>query len=126
MSPDSDGKLNYAVDGELAQAKALNSGRIQADGGYVVMTAKSADDVLGTELPRPHGQPRSRSVSCQPLYGCGFRRHRRDHQPRKVVMPSGRAASQGGPECEAYRSGSARPPWFRRIPSERADPRGFF
>ena len=48
LSPDSDGKLNYAVDGELAQAKALNSGRIQADGGYVVMTAKSADDVLGT------------------------------------------------------------------------------
>lgn len=32
LSPDSDGKLNYAVDGELAQAKALNSGRIQADG----------------------------------------------------------------------------------------------
>ena len=78
------------------------------------------------QLPRPHGQPRSRSVSCQPLYGCGFRRHRRDHQPRKVVMPSGRAASQGGPECEAYRSGSARPPRFRRILSERADPRGFF
>ena len=48
LSPDSDGKLNYAVDGELAQAKALNSGRIQADGGYVVMTAKSAQDVLGT------------------------------------------------------------------------------
>lgn len=48
LSPDSDGKLNYAVDGELAQAKALNSGRIQADGGYVVMTAKSAQDLLGT------------------------------------------------------------------------------
>lgn len=48
LSPDSDGKLNYAVDGEMAQAKALNSGRIQADGGYVVMTAKSAQDVLGT------------------------------------------------------------------------------
>ena len=48
LSPDSDGKLNYAVDGELARAKALNSGRIQADGGYVVMTAKSAQDLLGT------------------------------------------------------------------------------
>lgn len=48
LSPDSDGKLNYAVDGELAQAKALSSGRIQADGGYVVMTAKSAQDLLGT------------------------------------------------------------------------------
>ncbi|MGN8782170.1 two-partner secretion domain-containing protein [Acidaminococcus fermentans] len=48
LSADSAGKLNYAVDGELAQAKALNSGRIQADGGYVVMTAKSAQDVLGT------------------------------------------------------------------------------
>ena len=48
LSADSDGKLNYAVDGELAQAKALNSGRIQADGGYVVMTAKSAQDLLGT------------------------------------------------------------------------------
>lgn len=48
LSPDSDGKLNYAVDGDLAQAKALNSGRIQADGGYVVMTAKSAQDLLGT------------------------------------------------------------------------------
>lgn len=48
LSPDSDGKLNYAVDGELARAKALNSGRIQADGDYVVMTAKSAQDVLGT------------------------------------------------------------------------------
>ena len=48
LPADSDGKLNYAVDGELAQAKALNSGRIQADGGYVVMTAKSAQDVLGT------------------------------------------------------------------------------
>lgn len=48
LSADSDGKLNYAVDGELARAKALNSGRIQADGGYVVMTAKSAQDVLGT------------------------------------------------------------------------------
>ena len=48
LSPDGDGKLNYAVDGDLAQAKALNSGRIQADGGYVVMTAKSAQDLLGT------------------------------------------------------------------------------
>ncbi len=48
LSPDSDGKLNYAVDGDLAQAKALNSGKIQADGGYVVMTAKSAQDVLST------------------------------------------------------------------------------
>lgn len=48
LSPDSDGKLNYAVDGDLARAKALNSGRIQADGGYVVMTAKSAQDLLGT------------------------------------------------------------------------------
>lgn len=48
LSPDSDGKLNYAVDGEMAQAKVLNSGRIQADGGYVVMTAKSAQDLLGT------------------------------------------------------------------------------
>ena len=48
LSPDGDGKLNYAVDGELARAKALNSGKIQADGGYVVMTAKSAQDLLGT------------------------------------------------------------------------------
>lgn len=48
LSPEGDGKLNYAVDGDLARAKALNSGRIQADGGYVVMTAKSAQDVLGT------------------------------------------------------------------------------
>ena len=48
LSPDSDGKLNYAVDGELVQAKALNRGRIQTDGGYVVMTAKSAQDLLGT------------------------------------------------------------------------------
>ena len=36
------------MDGELVQAKALNRGRIQTDGGYVVMTAKSAQDLLGT------------------------------------------------------------------------------
>lgn len=48
LSPDSDGKLNYTVDGALAQARTLSSGSIKANGGYVVMTAKSADDVLGT------------------------------------------------------------------------------
>ena len=47
--------------GELAQAKALNSGRIQADGGYVVMTAKSAQDLLGTVVNNT-GTPRSQTL----------------------------------------------------------------
>ena len=43
-----DDKLNFTVDGDLAKAQAINSGSLKADGGYVVMTAKSAGDVLST------------------------------------------------------------------------------
>lgn len=48
LSSDADGKLNFTVDGTLARAQSLNSGTLKADGGYVVMTAKSAGDVLST------------------------------------------------------------------------------
>lgn len=48
LSSDADGKLNFTVDGTMARAQSLNSGTLKADGGYVVMTAKSAGDVLST------------------------------------------------------------------------------
>lgn len=48
LSAADDDKLNFTVDGELAKAQALNSGSLKADGGYVVMTAKSAGDILST------------------------------------------------------------------------------
>lgn len=48
LSAADDDKLNFTVDGDLAKAQALNSGSLKADGGYVVMTAKSAGDVLST------------------------------------------------------------------------------
>lgn len=48
LSAADDDKLNFTVDGELAKAQALNSGSLKADGGYVIMTAKSAGDVLST------------------------------------------------------------------------------
>ena len=48
MSADTAGKINFTVDGALAKAKALNSGMLKADGGYLVMTARSAGDVMST------------------------------------------------------------------------------
>lgn len=48
LSAADDDKLNFTVDGELAKSQALNSGSLKANGGYVVMTAKSAGDVLST------------------------------------------------------------------------------
>lgn len=48
LSAADDDKFNFTVDGDLAKAQALNSGSLKADGGYVVMTAKSAGDVLST------------------------------------------------------------------------------
>lgn len=48
LSADTAGKINFTVDGALAKAKALNSGMLKADGGYLVMTARSADDVMST------------------------------------------------------------------------------
>lgn len=48
LSAADDDKLNFTVDGDLAKAQVLNSGSLKADGGYVVMTVKSAGDVLST------------------------------------------------------------------------------
>ena len=48
LSADTAGKINFTVDGALAKAKALNSGMLKADGGYLVMTARSAGDVMST------------------------------------------------------------------------------
>ncbi|MGM9734762.1 MAG: filamentous hemagglutinin N-terminal domain-containing protein, partial [Prevotella sp.] len=48
LSADTAGKLNFTVDGALAKASTLNSGVLKADGGYVVMTAKQAGDVMST------------------------------------------------------------------------------
>lgn len=48
LSADTAGKINFTVDGALAKAKALNSGMFKADGGYLVMTARSAGDVMST------------------------------------------------------------------------------
>ncbi|WP_296961283.1 filamentous hemagglutinin N-terminal domain-containing protein [uncultured Dialister sp.] len=48
LTPDTDGKLNFTVDGKVAEASALNKGAITADGGTIVMTADSASDVMGT------------------------------------------------------------------------------
>ena len=48
IAADTAGKLNFTVSGSLANAKALNSGTLQSDGGYIVMTAKSAGDVMST------------------------------------------------------------------------------
>lgn len=48
LAADTAGKLNFTVNGSLANAKALNSGTLQNDGGYLVMTAKSAGDIMST------------------------------------------------------------------------------
>ncbi len=48
IAADTAGKLNFTVNGSLANAKALNSGTLQNDGGYLVMTAKSAGDLMST------------------------------------------------------------------------------
>lgn len=48
LTPDTDGKLNFTVDGKVAEAGALNKGAITADGGTIVMTADSASDVMST------------------------------------------------------------------------------
>ena len=48
LSEDTAGKINFTVDGALAKASTLNSGVLRADGGYVVMTAKQAGDVMST------------------------------------------------------------------------------
>lgn len=48
LTPDTDGKLNFTVDGKVAEANALNKGAITADGGTIVMTADSASDVMST------------------------------------------------------------------------------
>ena len=48
LSEDTAGKLNFTVDGEIAKASTLNSGVLSADGGYLVMTAKQAGDVMST------------------------------------------------------------------------------
>ncbi len=46
LSIDSAKKLNFETTGELANAHVLNTGSIQANGGHVLMTAKSAGDML--------------------------------------------------------------------------------
>ena len=43
-----DGKINLSVNGSAVNASALNSGSISANGGYVVMTARDASNVLNT------------------------------------------------------------------------------
>lgn len=48
LTPDTDGKVNFTVDGKVAEASALNKGAITADGGTIVMTADSASDVMST------------------------------------------------------------------------------
>lgn len=48
LTPDTDDKLNFTVDGKVAEASALNKGAITADGGTIVMTADSASDVMST------------------------------------------------------------------------------
>lgn len=48
LSADTAGKINFDVDGKLAKASTLNTGVLKADGGYVVMTAKQAGDVMST------------------------------------------------------------------------------
>lgn len=48
LAADTAGKLNFTVSGSLANAKALNSGTLRNDGGYLVMTAKSAGDLMST------------------------------------------------------------------------------
>ena len=45
---ENDGKINFAVNKSVANAKALNSGSIQANGGYVIMTARDASETLNT------------------------------------------------------------------------------
>lgn len=46
LAIDTAGKLNFTASGEQAQAHVLNSGTINAAGGQVIMTAKSAGDML--------------------------------------------------------------------------------
>lgn len=48
LTPDTDGKLNFTVDGKVAEASALNKGAITTDGGTIFMTADSASDVMST------------------------------------------------------------------------------
>ena len=45
---ENDGKINLTVNKAVADAKALNSGSIQANGGYVIMTARDASTTLNT------------------------------------------------------------------------------
>lgn len=59
---DTAGKLNFTASGERANAHTLNTGHIAADGGYVVMTAKSAGDML-SEVVNNEGIIEARSIN---------------------------------------------------------------
>ncbi|TYZ30217.1 filamentous hemagglutinin N-terminal domain-containing protein [Selenomonas caprae] len=61
LAMDTAGKLNIAVSGEVADAHILNSGKITADGGRVLMTAKSAGDLL-SEVVNHSGIIEAKSV----------------------------------------------------------------
>ncbi len=48
IAADSAGKLNFTVNGDLAKARTINRGILTADGGYILMTAKAAGDVMSS------------------------------------------------------------------------------
>jgi hypothetical protein len=48
LSTDATGKVNLAVNQAALNAAAINKGTIKADGGYVVMKAADAADVINS------------------------------------------------------------------------------
>lgn len=57
-----DGKINLSVDKAVVNAAALNSGSIQANGGYVLMTARDASKALNTVI-RNTGRLEAKTLS---------------------------------------------------------------
>ena len=48
LSADDANKINFVVDGSIANAKVINTGALSADSGYVLMTAKGAGDAMSS------------------------------------------------------------------------------
>ncbi|SHK43213.1 filamentous hemagglutinin family N-terminal domain-containing protein, partial [Selenomonas ruminantium] len=63
LSLDTAGKINFTVNDEVAKANALNSGTIKADGGYILMTAKSTGNMLQDTVVNNTGIMEARTLN---------------------------------------------------------------